>query len=100
MDSFFYFFFLLFFTQSLLVDKLKESSTPESKSRVVCLSSVAFQYATESFFHKNNTGLETSPYNPWVAYGNAKLSNMLFAREFHRRYCNEGIEACSVMPGE
>jgi retinol dehydrogenase 12 len=88
-----------FYLTCLLIDKLKASSTPESKSRVVCLSSVAFRLATESFFHADNTGLETTPYNPWVAYGNAKLSNMLFAREFHRRFSEEGIEACSVMPG-
>ena len=88
-----------YYLTRLLVDALKASSTLRSKTRVVCLSSTGFRLATESFFDHQNTGLETSPYDPWVAYGNAKLSNMLFAREFHRRFSDQGIEACSVMPG-
>merc|ERR1711939_594178 len=65
-----------------------------------CLSSSAHRLASSNFFESSNDGLETVPYNPWTAYGNAKLSNLLFAKEFHRRYSiSHGIQACSVMPG-
>ena len=45
--------------------------------------------------NNNNNKLETLPYDAWVAYGNAKCSNLLFAKELS----NRGILAYSVMPG-
>lgn len=38
-------------------------------------------------------------YDQWTAYGNSKVSNLLFAREFHSRFSGTGVTACSVMPG-
>jgi WW domain-containing oxidoreductase len=34
-----------------------------------------------------------------VAYGQAKLCNVLFANELQRRYGNQGMTACSLHPG-
>lgn len=38
-------------------------------------------------------------YSPNKAYGDAKLANILFTRELHRRYHSEGISAVSFHPG-
>ncbi|MDD4081635.1 MAG: SDR family NAD(P)-dependent oxidoreductase [Eubacteriales bacterium] len=34
-----------------------------------------------------------------LAYGNAKLANILFTRELHRRYHSQGLSAAAVHPG-
>lgn len=38
-------------------------------------------------------------YSPEKAYGNAKLANILFTRELHRRYAKHGIAAAAFHPG-
>ncbi|WP_223145268.1 oxidoreductase [Microbacterium sp. ANT_H45B] len=42
---------------------------------------------------------ETTPYDPWVAYGQSKSANALFAVELARRGADRGILAFSVHPG-
>jgi NAD(P)-dependent dehydrogenase (short-subunit alcohol dehydrogenase family) len=39
------------------------------------------------------------PYDPWVAYGQSKTANVLFAVEATRRWAGEGIFTNSLMPG-
>jgi len=78
---------------TLLVPYLKKAES----ARVVCLSSIAHYYHDDKFYL--HPKLETEPYNGWVAYGNAKLANLLFAQEFNERYSSEGITAYSVHPG-
>lgn len=39
------------------------------------------------------------PYDPWLAYGQAKTANVLFAVEATRRRADDGITANAVMPG-
>jgi len=39
------------------------------------------------------------PYEKWVAYGQSKTANALFALGFDMRYAEEGIRAFSVHPG-
>jgi NAD(P)-dependent dehydrogenase (short-subunit alcohol dehydrogenase family) len=70
----------------------------KSHGRVVCVSSVAHRRHQMKQLLATTTPqpLETVPYDPWVAYGNAKCCNMLFAQGLHRR-C--GLVAFSVMPG-
>lgn len=72
-----------------------ERSAP---SRVVCLSSTAYRMHDGAAFLQDPR-LETKPYDAWVAYGNAKMSNMLFARELHCRFQSRGIFAFSLHPG-
>jgi NAD(P)-dependent dehydrogenase (short-subunit alcohol dehydrogenase family) len=79
----------------LLLDKLVASAP----ARVVVLTSSAHSLASAEFFDASNTKLQTVPYHPWVSYGNAKLSNMMFARELNKRYSKSGITAVSVHPG-
>jgi NAD(P)-dependent dehydrogenase (short-subunit alcohol dehydrogenase family) len=38
-------------------------------------------------------------YTPRTAYGNAKLENILFTRELHRRYHDQGISTAAFHPG-
>jgi NAD(P)-dependent dehydrogenase (short-subunit alcohol dehydrogenase family) len=80
----------------LLTPKLRESAP----SRVVALSSSAHRFLDNKdapFWEKDD--LNTCPYDNWVAYGNSKVSNMLFAREFNEKHASEGVNAYSVMPG-
>jgi NAD(P)-dependent dehydrogenase (short-subunit alcohol dehydrogenase family) len=39
------------------------------------------------------------PYDPWLAYGQSKTANVLFAVEASRRWAGDGITANAVMPG-
>lgn len=38
-------------------------------------------------------------YSKWAAYGNAKLMNILYARELNRRYGKKGIATAAIHPG-
>jgi NAD(P)-dependent dehydrogenase (short-subunit alcohol dehydrogenase family) len=39
------------------------------------------------------------PYDPWLAYGQSKTANVLFAVEATRRWADDGIVANALMPG-
>ncbi len=39
------------------------------------------------------------PYDPWLAYGQSKTANVLFAVEATRRWAGDGIYANALMPG-
>jgi NAD(P)-dependent dehydrogenase (short-subunit alcohol dehydrogenase family) len=47
----------------------------------------------------NDPNFETTPYEPFVAYGRSKTANILFAVEFDRRHRARGIRAAAVHPG-
>jgi NAD(P)-dependent dehydrogenase (short-subunit alcohol dehydrogenase family) len=67
-----------------------------ANGRVVCLSSMAHRrHKMKELLTSEPPSLETLPYDPWVAYGNAKCCNMLMARGLQKR----GVLAFSVMPG-
>lgn len=42
---------------------------------------------------------ETTPYEPFLAYGRSKTANVLFAVEFDRRHKGRGVRAAAVHPG-
>lgn len=65
-------------------------------ARVVCLSSLAHRRSPIRFedIHFNNSG-----YDKWVAYGQSKTANALFARELDCRGRDRGVRAFSVHPG-
>ena len=85
--------FLLF---QLLKPLLLSSSTPSSSSRVICLSSSGHRTHGILFSDYN---FSSTPYNPWIAYGQSKTANIYMANEVDRRYGARGIHAMSVMPG-
>lgn len=80
----------------LLLPKMRAQGAP---ARVVALTSFGHNFATE--LPLDDLNWERRTYSAWPAYGQAKLSNALFARELARRMEEEGapISAYSVHPG-
>ncbi|AJT41309.1 oxidoreductase [Psychromicrobium lacuslunae] len=68
----------------------------ESGSRVVMLSS-AGHFA--SGIRWPDIHFTTEPYDPWLAYGQSKTANALFAAELAERGKDKGVLAYSVHPG-
>ncbi|CAG9950599.1 unnamed protein product [Clonostachys rosea f. rosea IK726] len=86
--------FLLF---QLLQPRLLESSTPSFNSRVISLSSMGHRCGEVRF---DDLGFrKPGSYDPWVAYGQAKTSNLYLANEIERRYGSQGLHAISLHPG-
>lgn len=85
--------FLLF---QLLKDTLIQSSSPDFASRVISLSSCAHRSGPVRLDDYN---FEHEPYNPGLAYGQAKTANLYFANELDRRLGTDGVHALSVHPG-
>ncbi|WP_411978319.1 SDR family NAD(P)-dependent oxidoreductase [Streptomyces scopuliridis] len=65
-------------------------------ARIVSVSSNAHRRSGIVFddihFHRR-------PYDPWLAYGQSKTANVLFAVEAGRRWAADGITANALMPG-
>ena len=81
-----------FLFTTLLLDPLLASGSP----RVVCLSSAGHR---ESPILWEDPNFERTEYDKWVAYGQSKTANALFALELDRRYAPSGLHAFSVHPG-
>lgn len=85
--------FLLF---TLLRDTLLASSTPQFNSRVVALTSVGHRAGG---IQPDDYNFEKTPYDPWLAYGQAKTANIYMANEIERRYGARGLHGLSLHPG-
>src|ERR1700723_2564044 len=64
--------------------------------RLVNLSSSGHRFSNVDL---NDPNFETTPYEPFVAYGRSKTANILFAVEFDRRHRERGVRAAAVHPG-
>ncbi|MEZ5117467.1 MAG: oxidoreductase [Candidatus Nanopelagicales bacterium] len=64
--------------------------------RVVSYSSMAHYRSPVRF---EDINFESTPYDPWVAYGQAKTANVLFAVALDARAAQRGIHAYSLHPG-
>ena len=64
--------------------------------RLINLSSAGHRYSNVDLTDPN---FETTPYEPFVAYGRSKTANILFAVEFDRRHRDRGVRATAVHPG-
>ncbi|MCU1320838.1 MAG: short-chain dehydrogenase/reductase [Acidobacteriaceae bacterium] len=64
--------------------------------RLVNLSSSGHRFSDVDL---NDPNFETTPYEPFVAYGRSKTANVLFAVEFDRRHRDRGVRATAVHPG-
>jgi NAD(P)-dependent dehydrogenase (short-subunit alcohol dehydrogenase family) len=64
--------------------------------RLVNLSSSGHRFSNVDL---NDPNFETTPYEPFVAYGRSKTANILFAVEFDRRHHDRGVRATAVHPG-
>ena len=47
----------------------------------------------------NDPNFETTPYEPFLAYGRSKTANILFAVAFDQRHRKRGVRAAAVHPG-
>lgn len=75
-----------------LLDQLSE------RGRVVMLSSAAHEVAPPKGIQFDDLTL-TRNYHPWVAYGQSKLANLLFARSLARRFAATQRSANALHPG-
>ncbi|OCL11476.1 oxidoreductase-like protein [Glonium stellatum] len=82
-------------TRLLLPTLLKTAEEPNSDVRVVNLASIGHHMAPSGGVIFDQAALEN--YSTWRRYGQAKLSNILFARELARRYPT--IKSVAVHPG-
>jgi NAD(P)-dependent dehydrogenase (short-subunit alcohol dehydrogenase family) len=65
-------------------------------ARIVSLSSRGHLRSPVVF---DDVSFRSRPYDPWLAYGQSKTANVLFAVEATRRWGGEGITANAVHPG-
>jgi NAD(P)-dependent dehydrogenase (short-subunit alcohol dehydrogenase family) len=66
------------------------------RARVVSLSSLGHR---RSDVHFDDLNFRHRPYDPWLAYGQSKTANVLFAVGMTQRFGAEGINANAVHPG-
>lgn len=81
-----------FLLTALLAPALLRGTNP----RVVTLTSAGHSRADVDLDDPN---FEHTEYSPWVAYGQSKTANALFARELARRAGAQGLLSFSVHPG-
>lgn len=89
-----------FLLANLLIDTMVQSSMASDPGRVIVLSSSA--HGMPSPLSRGDlSALESESYQPWIAYGQSKLANLLFAYELDRRCRQRGlpISANAVHPG-
>jgi WW domain-containing oxidoreductase len=82
-----------FLLSSLLLPKLRAASS----ARVVMVSSESHRMPARLARHR--FPLPADRYKSLIAYGQAKLCNVLFANELTRRFSSQGIYANSLHPG-
>ena len=83
-----------FLLTNLLVDLLRAAGS----ARVVMVSSLAHGWV-QTGMNYHDLNWEKSNYSMKNAYGQSKLANILFAKEFGRRQHRHGIRTYSVHPG-
>lgn len=81
-----------FLLTGLLLPLLKAAAA----ARVVCLSSGGHKYSPVVF---DDVNFEHRDYDKWLAYGQAKTANALFAVGLNNLYATQGVVANAVHPG-
>ena len=81
---------------SVLTNELAPLLKKAGRARVVCLSSTGHKLSPIRW---GDIHFTKEPYNKWVAYGQSKTANALFARELDRRMKGDGVRAFAVHPG-
>ncbi|KAJ8768507.1 hypothetical protein K2173_022601 [Erythroxylum novogranatense] len=85
----------------LLLDTMKKTARESKREgRIVNVASMGHSYATREGFTLEKIN-EKSGYNPFRAYGHAKLGNILHAKELTRLFKEEGVNitANAIHPG-
>jgi NAD(P)-dependent dehydrogenase (short-subunit alcohol dehydrogenase family) len=75
---------------------LHDALAQAGDARVVSLSSRGHVRSPVVF---EDINFSSRPYDPWLAYGQSKTANVLFAVEANRRWAPDGITANAVHPG-
>jgi NAD(P)-dependent dehydrogenase (short-subunit alcohol dehydrogenase family) len=75
---------------------LHRALTAAGGARVVSVSSSGHQISPVIF---DDLNFDFRPYDPWLAYGQSKTANVLFAVEATHRWKADGITANALMPG-
>ena len=85
----------------LLTELLLDVMTRSAPARVVILSSCFHDEAMgrEGVIHLDDLHFAERKYDGWAAYAQAKLANLLHAKELARRLEGSGVTAVSVHPG-
>lgn len=79
-----------------LATGLHDALAADGAARIVSVSSSGHQVSPVIF---DDLNFLFRPYDPWLAYGQSKTANVLFAVEVTRRWAGDGIIANAVMPG-
>jgi NAD(P)-dependent dehydrogenase (short-subunit alcohol dehydrogenase family) len=72
------------------------ASLLRSGGRVVMLASSGHRFSNVDL---DDPGFESTPYEPFLAYGRSKTANILFAVAFDQRHRARGVRAAAVHPG-
>jgi NAD(P)-dependent dehydrogenase (short-subunit alcohol dehydrogenase family) len=75
---------------------LHDALAAAGNARLVSLSSRGHLRSPIVF---DDINFSSRPYDPWLAYGQSKTANVLFAVEANRRWTADGITANAVHPG-
>ena len=75
---------------------LRDALAAAGDARIVSVSSNAHRVSP---IHFEDIHFERRAYEAWLAYGQSKTANVLFAVEATRRWAGEGITANALMPG-
>jgi NAD(P)-dependent dehydrogenase (short-subunit alcohol dehydrogenase family) len=75
---------------------LHDALAAAGDARIVSLSSRGHLRSPVVF---EDINFSSRPYDPWLAYGQSKTANILFAVEATRRWAGDGITANAVHPG-
>ena len=75
---------------------LHDALAAAGAARIVSVSSRGHMRSPEIF---DDINFASRPYDPWLAYGQSKTANVLFAVEATRRWRDSGITANAVHPG-
>ena len=79
-----------------LATGLHDALAADGAARIVSISSSGHQLSPVIF---DDLHFDFRPYDPWLAYGQSKTANVLFAVEVTRRWARDGITANALMPG-
>ncbi|MGW3447054.1 SDR family NAD(P)-dependent oxidoreductase [Streptomyces sp. NPDC001076] len=79
-----------------LATGLHSALAADRNARIVVVSSTGHQQSPVVW---DDVNFAFRPYDPWLAYGQSKTANVLFAVEATRRWADDNITANALMPG-
>jgi retinol dehydrogenase-12 len=87
------------FTKLLMPVLLRTAEQQSSEVRVVVLASEGHKVVPRGGIVFGELKTTMPKCNTWIRYGQAKLANVLYAKELNRRYESRGLKVMAVHPG-